>query len=217
MKGYQLKITIKGSSPPIWRRVIVPEKISFEDLDDVIEYIFGWTHDHLFSFVIPKERIYFNGPSEAGDKEAAQEGIDRWFYEKARITYTYDFGDDWEHAILVEKILDYDKRYPQVVKFKGPNMIEDCGGIWGFYDVIDQAEPFDMEGTNEYLKAHMKFSEFEGSAYPEDYGFSYSEKEMYEELRKYLKTMAKAGEEEDFEDLEDLEPERVSGGDFPEL
>ena len=80
MKGYQLKITIKGSSPPIWRRVIVPEKISFEDLDNVIEYIFGWTHDHLFSFVIPKERIYFNGPSEAGDEEAVQEGIDRWFY-----------------------------------------------------------------------------------------------------------------------------------------
>ena len=41
MKGYQLKITIKGSSPPIWRRVVVPEKISFEDLDNVIEYIFG--------------------------------------------------------------------------------------------------------------------------------------------------------------------------------
>ena len=103
MKGYQLKITIKGSSPPIWRRVIVPEKISFEDLDNVIEYIFGWTHDHLFSFVIPKERIYFNGPSEAGDEEAVQEGIDRWFYEKAKIIYTYDFGDDWEHTILVEK------------------------------------------------------------------------------------------------------------------
>ena len=207
MKGYQLKITIKGSSPPIWRRVIVPEKISFEDLDNVIEYIFGWTHDHLFSFVIPKERIYFNGPSEAGDEEAVQEGIDRWFYEKAKIIYTYDFGDDWEHTILVEKILDYDKRYPQVVKFKGPNMIEDCGGIWGFYDVIDQAEPFEMEKVNEYLKAHMKFSKFEGSTYPEDYGLPYSEKEMYEELRKYLKTMAGAGGEENFEDFGELEPE----------
>ena len=52
MKGYQLKITIKGSSPPIWRRVIVPEKISFEDLDNVIEYIFGWTHDHLLEFIL---------------------------------------------------------------------------------------------------------------------------------------------------------------------
>ena len=62
MKGYQLKITIKGSSSPIWRRVIVPEKISFEDLDQVIEEIFGWTHSHLYSFVIPHERLYFNGP-----------------------------------------------------------------------------------------------------------------------------------------------------------
>ena len=58
-------------------------------------------------------RIYIlTVPSEAGDEEAAQEGIDRWFYEKAKIKYIYDFGDDWEHTILVEKVLDYDKRYP---------------------------------------------------------------------------------------------------------
>ena len=155
MKGYQLKITIKGSSSPIWRRVIVPEKISFEDLDQVIEEIFGWTHSHLYSFVIPHENLYFNGPSEAGDEEAAQEGIDRWYYEKAKIKYIYDFGDDCEHTILVEKDLNYDNRYPQVLKYKGPNMIEDCGGIWGFYDVIEEAEPFDMEESNAYLKEHM--------------------------------------------------------------
>lgn len=169
MKGYQLKITIEGSSPPIWRRVIVPEKISFEDLDQVIEEIFGWTHSHLYSFVIPHENLYFNGPSEAGDEEAAQEGIDRWFYEKAKIKYIYDFGDDWEHTILVEKVLNYDKRYPQVLKYKGPNMIEDCGGIWGFYDVIEEAEPFDMEESNTYLKEHMEFPVFESSKEEENY------------------------------------------------
>ena len=64
-----------------------------------------------------------------------------------------------------------------------------------------------MEKVNEYLKAHMKFSKFEGSTYPEDYGLPYSEKEMYEELRKYLKTMAGAGGEENFEDFGELEPE----------
>ena len=163
MKGYQLKITIKGSSPPIWRRVIVPEKISFEHLDWIIEDIFGWTYSHLYSFVIPHESRHFDGPPEGGDETAAREGIDRWFFEKAKINYIYDFGDDWEHTILVEKILDYDKRYPQVLKYKGPNMIEDCGGICGFYDVIEEAEPFDMEETNAYLKESMELPVFEGS------------------------------------------------------
>ena len=48
--GYQLKITIKNSRPPIWRRIIVPEHITFVDLDDIIESAFGWTHDHMFAF-----------------------------------------------------------------------------------------------------------------------------------------------------------------------
>ena len=81
----------------------------------------------------------------------------------------YDFGDDWEHTILVEKVLDYDKRYPQVLKYKGPNMIEDCGGIWGFYDVIEEAEPFDIEESNTYLKEHMEFPVFESSKEEENY------------------------------------------------
>lgn len=58
--GYQLKITIKGSHPPIWRRVIVPGKINFQDLDDIIEDLFGWTHDHLYEFCDRKSGRRFN-------------------------------------------------------------------------------------------------------------------------------------------------------------
>lgn len=61
----------------------------------------------------------------------------------------------------MEKIVDYDSRFPKVVKYKGPNMIEDCGGIWGFYEVIDQAEAFDMEAANLYMEKHMVFPEFQ--------------------------------------------------------
>ena len=46
-------------------------------------------------------------------KRPYRKGLTGGFYEKAKIIYTYDFGDDWEHTILVEKILDYDKRYPR--------------------------------------------------------------------------------------------------------
>ncbi len=161
MRGYQLKITIKGSSPPIWRRVIVPEKLSFGNLDEIIQYLFGWTHSHLYGFRIPKENRYFSPDSDFVEEDAEGKAIDEWFREKAKIEYVYDFGDDWKHEILVEKVVDYDSRFPKVLKYKGPNMIEDCGGIWGFYEVIDQAEAFDMEAANLYLEKQMVFPEFQ--------------------------------------------------------
>ena len=135
MKGYQLKITIKGSKPPIWRRVIIPERITFYNLDDIIEELFGWTHSHLFEFYMTKFGTHFTGDildniDDMDDSDTAEECIDPWIEVGDRFLYTYDFGDNWEHDILVEKLVEYPHRYPTVLKYKGANMIEDCGGIW---------------------------------------------------------------------------------------
>lgn len=146
--GYQLKITIKNSHPPIWRRIIVPDRITFFDLDDIIEKAFGWTHDHMFAFDFKYPVAEFVGSPMHDEEDTADECIDEWMDEGRSFLYTYDFGDNWEHVIKVEKIVSYDKRYPQVLKYKGPNMIEDCGGIWGFYENKDEAVPFDMEKVN---------------------------------------------------------------------
>ena len=148
MQGYQLKITIRDSHPPIWRRVIVPEHINFYDLDNIIEALFGWTHSHLFGFHFPLEDMEFTGSPYPEEEDNAQECVDEWLKEGCIFRYIYDFGDNWEHVIKVEKVVDYDKRYPTVLKSKGPNMIEDCGGLWGFYEFIEQAETFDMDGVN---------------------------------------------------------------------
>lgn len=155
MKGYQLKITIKGSKPPIWRRVIVPEKITFADMDDIIEAIFGWEHEHLYEFHFKDEDVRFTVAGDFGgyeDEDAEKEFIDSWMWEGRKFQYTYDFGDYWEHDILIEKIVPYENRYAQVTKSKGPYMIEDCGGLWGFYDYIDEAREFDIEEANSWLK-----------------------------------------------------------------
>lgn len=148
--SYQFKITIKNSHPPIWRRVLVPDGITFRELDDIIEKLFGWTHDHMFEFSFP-ERCYFTGTPIPSEEDTVDKVIDRFIYENDTFSYTYDFGDNWEHTIKVEKILERKERFPVVLKSKGPNMIEDCGGMWGFYDYIDEAEPFDMEGVNQSL------------------------------------------------------------------
>lgn len=151
--GYQLKITIRGSKPPIWRRVIVPEHIAFCDLDDIIEKIFGWTHSHLYEFYIKDWGMRITGAPLMEEEDNAEECIDSWMKEGSEILYTYDFGDNWEHLIKVEKIVEYEYRYPTVLKSKGPNMIEDCGGIWGFYDYIEEAEVFDMDAVNEEFRS----------------------------------------------------------------
>lgn len=151
--GYQLKITIMGSKPPIWRRVIVPEHIAFYDLDDIIEKIFGWTHSHLYEFFIKDWGMRITGAPLMEEEDNADECIDSWMKVGSEIIYTYDFGDSWEHLIKIEKVVEYEYRYPIVLKSKGPNMIEDCGGIWGFYDCMEEAEPFDMEAVNEELRS----------------------------------------------------------------
>lgn len=155
MAGYQLKITIEGSHPPIWRRVWIPDRISFEDLDRVIEEIFGWEHAHLYDFYFPdlQKRVTCDPAGEGTEEESSvKDGIDDFLEVGGKFIYTYDFGDDWRHIIAVEKLVEYEERFPQVIQFKGPNMIEDCGGIYGFYNFIDEAEPFDMDAVNKKMR-----------------------------------------------------------------
>lgn len=177
MAGYQLKITIEGSHPPIWRRVLIPDGISFADLDRVIEEIFGWEHAHLYEFYFPdfQERVTWDPTGESlADDISVEDGIDEFLEVGSKFIYTYDFGDDWRHIITVEKLVEYEERFPQVIKFKGPNMIEDCGGIYGFYNFIDKAEPFDMDAVNEKMSRWSLDQAEEGSMWDE------------EELREYM-------------------------------
>ncbi len=154
MTGYQLKITIEGSHPPIWRRILIPAGISFEDLDRIIEEIFGWEHAHLYKFYFPELRqsVTWNPMQDSAEEEnTVEDGIDDFLEVGSKFFYIYDFGDDWRHVIAVEKCVAYSERFPQVIKYSGPNMIEDCGGIYGFYNFIDEAEPFDMDAVNKKM------------------------------------------------------------------
>jgi hypothetical protein len=138
---YQLKITLKGSKPPIWRRVMVPGKFSLYRLHHVIQMVMGWTDDHLHQFIIDGE--YYSIPSP-DDWEPV---IDERRYalnriapnEKRKFVYQYDFGDNWEHDILVEKILppEKDSKYPVCLKGKRACPPEDIGGMWGYEDFLE--------------------------------------------------------------------------------
>ena len=142
--AYQFKVSLEGSKPPVWRRLLVPDNFTFIDFHAVIQASMGWENAHLFAFRNPGEyRNDIGIPSEddwsGAEVRDAQEVRLRDVFqrEKQRMHYEYDFGDGWQHVILLEKILDEKILAPQCLKGKGACPPEDCGGIWGYYGMID--------------------------------------------------------------------------------
>jgi hypothetical protein len=145
---YQFKITLKGIEPTIWRRIQVPEDYSFWDLHVAIQNAMGWTNSHLYEFTIinPKnkrrERIGspdddFGGYSSevfADDEKFIRD----YFSEKDSCDYEYDFGDGWEHKIMLEKILPVvpDCKYPVCIDGKRACPPEDCGSTLGYERIV---------------------------------------------------------------------------------
>lgn len=161
MAGYQLKITIEYTKPSVWRRVIVPNRITFGDLHMIIQVIFGWEDMHLHDFSFPGS-IQHIGPVDKVDEYFFDDldedsiCIDEYLKNNKWIRYTYDFGDDWRHKIILEQELpDYKERYPEVIKYKGNNFPEDSGGI--FFDDEEGIiqDIFDKEAVNQWLKQNL--------------------------------------------------------------
>ncbi len=134
----QLKIKLVGvSKPPVWRRVLVPAGIRLDRFHQMIQATMGWEDYHM--------HVFTNGSAEYGlpDPELDHRDERRTLLNHLlkrpgdRIRYTYDFGDDWEHDILVEEVLaaEPDARYPLCLTGKGACPPEDCGGVWGYADL----------------------------------------------------------------------------------
>jgi hypothetical protein len=146
---YQFKISLKNISPPIWRRIQVPENYSFWDLHVAIQNAMGWLDCHLHEFTtIEKDykKIQRIGVPdiEMDDFEVLpswKEKINNWFSldNNKAINYTYDFGDNWEHRVELEKILKRKEGvdYPICITGKRACPPEDCGGVWGYENTIN--------------------------------------------------------------------------------
>ena len=149
-KVYQFKITLRGIRPPIWRRIQVPANYTFWDLHVAIQDAMGWFDSHLHAFEVVNPKTGFveeiGIPDEDfdwGDRRTIagwKRKISRYFNEEnAKARYVYDFGDDWVHTVTLEKILpsDKDARYPQCIAGKRACPPEDCGGIWGYEELLE--------------------------------------------------------------------------------
>lgn len=138
---YQLKITILDVRPPVWRRVRVPGNASLGELHDVIQTAFGWTNSHLHGFEIGGKR--YGPPGDELESEILNEEqvslTDAVGRRVKRFGYTYDFGDDWRHEVIVEKVepAGSGEQPPVCVAGKRHGPPEDCGGPWGYAGFLE--------------------------------------------------------------------------------
>jgi Plasmid pRiA4b ORF-3-like protein len=136
---YQLKIVLQGSKPPIWRRVLVKSNITLADLHEIIQAVMGWYNVHLHQFDVHGN--FYSSPEfqleETEDESRIK--LDRVLTRaNDKFVYEYDFGDGWDHQIVLEKILPVEPGtlYPVCVKGKRNCPPEDIGGIWSYQNFL---------------------------------------------------------------------------------
>lgn len=144
---YQLKISINGTKPPIWRRFLTVNTIRLDELHMLLQIIMGWAGSHLHQFI--SQGTFYGVPDDDYDL-MDMEVLDETRFrlnqllktEKESIVYEYDFGDGWNHKITLEKILPFDveQTIPVCVKAKGACPPEDVGGTWGYYEFLEALE-----------------------------------------------------------------------------
>ena len=172
---YQIKISLIGVKPPIWRTVLVSSAIDLETFHDVIQLAMGWTDSHLHQFIA--NNVFYGIPDDDFELEMEDETQYKLSQllqkEKDTIIYEYDFGDSWEHKILLEKILPFDSKTALPVCIKGKRACppEDCGGIWGYEELLEtisNPKHPDHEDMLEWLGGEFDPEEFDLEAINED-------------------------------------------------
>jgi hypothetical protein len=138
-----IRIELRDTDPLIWRKVEVPTSITLTILHDIIQAVMGWSDYHLWEFTIDKQRYGLPMEDDWGAKprrDAAKVCLrDVLKPRKTTIDYLYDFGDGWEHRLTVTGVRPGDPTvaYPRYVGGEKNAPPEDCGGLPGFYDLLD--------------------------------------------------------------------------------
>ena len=137
---YQIKVTLGGIRPPIWRRVHVASDTTLAKFHMVLQHVMGWTNSHLHQFIVGGQ--YFSDPEFEVEETADETGMTLArlkLEENSQFVYEYDFGDSWLHDILIEKVLSPEKdiRYPRCLDGERAAPPEDCGGLWGYAELLE--------------------------------------------------------------------------------
>jgi len=142
---FQFRIQLKNiSKPPVWRQVVVPAQFDFYRFHLVIQAAFGWGNYHLFQFSpkgfgsYPVIKEPFDDGEDDEFMDAGETKLKEIFKKEGQtFNYIYDFGDTWEHEITLEKIKPDKTIIADCIGGKGACPPEDCGGPWGYINLIE--------------------------------------------------------------------------------
>ena len=138
---YQVRVHLDGAKPPIWRRLLLSSDLMLDELHAVLQQAMGWTDSHLHQFLAGEnkmDRFAVHYHTQFMLDEGAEGVLENQVRldelltgPKDRLFYWYDFGDDWEHTLVVEKVLPRFGDEPPAICIGGARACppEDCGGI----------------------------------------------------------------------------------------
>lgn len=180
---YLLEIQLVDIEPPIWRRFVVPAKITLDRLHDVIQIVMGWTDSHLYEFIIGRKHYTDSPESKENGLECGRYRLGDLIKKKGRFfQYRYDFGDNWDHQLVLveDRYFNPELKSPAVCldgKLACPP--EDVGGLMGYFEFLEAVkdpkhenhksciewsngehdiEKFDADAINRKLDQYLRWS-----------------------------------------------------------
>lgn len=167
---HRLKITLRDVKPPVWRRIEVDSRVKLDNLAAILEDAMGWDGYHLHAFEI--DDVAYRLPQFFDDSPWGRRSEDESKHQLGNVLsqvgtkarWDYDFGDGWEHNIVVEAIEPADPAiaYPRCVTGRRACPPEDCGGSWGYANLLEAiADPSHEE--------HAELTDWIGSSFDPEY------------------------------------------------
>ena len=144
-----LRVTLRDIDPPIWRRLLIPDRLTLHQLHRVLQLVFGWQDYHLYAFEVGDRRFEAPDPEAEGENAAVTTVGALGLRVGAEFVYRYDYGDDWEHAILVEavepdvggaapeaEVDGGEPTWPRLLDGARAGPPEDCGGAHAYAELV---------------------------------------------------------------------------------
>jgi hypothetical protein len=151
----QVRITLRYvDDPPVWRQVLIPAAYPLSRVHRVVQAAMGWEDCHMHAFQIGKTTYGPDPEGEIGDADETKARLADVARVRTRIGYEYDFGDSWEHELVVEArtVAEDGQTYPACIAGEGACPPEDCGGVYGFAELKEVLAGPDSAERDEMLE-----------------------------------------------------------------
>jgi len=152
---FRLRIQLNDMEPAIWRRLLVPGAVRMANLADILLAAMGWSNSHLHAFTVGDRRYGMNVDEYPdGELDERKVTVLQALRDERRFTFDYDFGDSWEHDVVIEDLTFSDVGLKHAVCLDGANACppDDVGGTWGYREFLVAVADPTHEEHESYLE-----------------------------------------------------------------